>query len=448
MSHLTRQGGRWSLSRRTLLRGALGGGAVRLGLPLLGSMLAPSGAALADGEALPRRFGVFFFGNGVRLDRWVPSGVGVGDAWELPPSLDPLRAYKDVLTVVSGFDVPFFGLAPHGVGGSAMLCGTTLREPFAYLEALGASVDQIVAAAIGGATPYPSIVTASHEANGRSFTGPLRHNPPHRRPIDLYERVFGSTFRLPGQAADPRLGWRRSVLDAVLGDLTSLSAEVGAEDRRRLAQHADGVRALELRLARLEEEVIVRAGCVQPTSPDPTMGNPWASPEDAALVNGVFADLMAMAMACDLTRVFHHGFCEPEGGTLFPGIPESHHLLTHNEPGDQPMVAEVVLQIMEGLASWARALDALPEGDGTLLDRSVIYATSEVAEGVTHSIRDMPVLFVGDAGGALRANQHLRGTGESTSHIPLTLLHAMGVTSATFGMDEGYVSEPLGALLT
>src|SRR5579872_1740446 len=216
--------GRNGISRRTVLRGALAGGAiVAVPLPRLGGMLNGNGSAYADGTALPMRFGFWFFGNGIIPSRWVPNATGSGDAWNLSEELQPLLAVKPWLSVVTGMDVKVADSAPHASFPACALSGATNGNKTTLLP----TIDQVIAQLIGGGTTFP---TGLHIAIGNSsggtalgdtmsFSGMNAPNPPEFSPSNLYKKLFpfastagnNSTPATP----DPSLMRRQMVLNAV-----------------------------------------------------------------------------------------------------------------------------------------------------------------------------------------------------------------------------------------
>jgi hypothetical protein len=429
------------VNRRTVLRGLLQGSAVCLGLPLLEAMLSPR--AWACGGGLPKRFGLFYWGNGNRPDRWTPRGTGAGDAWRLSDELQPLARHKDVLCVPTGLSIRIPNRFPHGSGVGGLLAGAPLANE-SIDSLLAPTIDQLVAAGIGRDTLYPSLQTAATNVSGLSYSGPNARHPAEADPYALYRRLFGDTFVEPGEEAivDPRLGLRRSVLDAVTGDLESLQQRLGSADRARLDQHLTGVRELETRLARLQEDPPNLEACARPAEPLPSYPDEAGRPQIAAR-NRAMADLLAMALACDQTRVFAHFLSEPVGDLLFPDATAGHHSLTHDEPGDQPQVHAITTFCVERFADLLDALRAVPEGGGTLLDSCLVMAGTEVSLGRTHSLDDLPVVLAGSACGAVRQNVHHAANGANASQLLLTILRAMDIPAAEVGVDEGRVTESL-----
>lgn len=423
-------------SRRSVLRGLLaGGGLVSLGLP--------SFEAHADCGAFPQRFGVWFWGNGNRPDKWTPEGDGVD--WTLSSELAPLAALQDEITVVSGFSTKVPNLIPHWSGCCGLLTGRTEDGPEDAWTVRGPTIDQLIAAEIGGDTLYRSLEIGVTTTSAFSYSGPNAHNPAEMDPFALYERIFGDTFREPGEGGlvDPSLGYRRSALDAVMGDLDTLQGELGYTDRVRLEQHLDGVRDLETRLARLQEDPPELEACLRPDAPEESYPEIDGRPQIAA-VSRAMSRLLAMALACDQTRVFHFMMSAPLSNDMWPDADDGHHNLTHHEPDEQPQVDAITVYNMTELAWFLEELRSIPEGDGTLLDSCLVMATSEVSEGRTHSLDEIPLILGGGACGKIVQGQHIRSyTQENVNRVSLSLIRAMGVSQASWGADESEVTDGL-----
>lgn len=433
------------LNRRTLLRGTVGGALVTVGLPPLEAFFDSHGVAYADG-AIPRRFGLYYWGNGIHPERWTPATIGRD--WTPPDQLEPLAALRDELTVVTGMSVLTGNVIPHGSGPAGILTGSPAIVRGQEYTMAGPTVDQVIAQEIGGETRFRSLEVGVRPGPGLSFNGPDSVNPPESSPHALFTRVFGGGFQAPGSEprVDPKLRLRRSVLDGVMADSARLKQRLGAGDQRRLDQHLDGVRELEKRLARLEESPASLAACAVP--PEPALDYPAVDGrQPLSDVSRAIADVLVMALACDQTRVFSSFFSAPINNLLFPGASAGHHQLTHDEPGDQPAVNAIVKQIMVELAYFLEKLRAVQEGDRTLLDNCVVLCTSDVSFPREHRLDEYPVLLAGTASGALQKGLHVRSTtGDNVSKVILTLLRAMGVRRAEWGTEEGRVTEGLGAI--
>lgn len=424
-------------TRRSVLRGMLGGAAVTVGLPFLESIARPRTAKAAP-DGYPKRFGMFFWGNGVLPELWKPAAVGAtAEAWGLSPTLAPLAAHKKKLSVVSGLKVPIKNDIPHMSGPIGFLSpqGPAAADPSAFGAA---TLDQVIAEVIGADSRFKSLeVGVQPGITGMSYAGPGALNPCETSPAALFQRVFGPEFVPPGSTPkeNPTLALRKSVLDAVMSETTDLQKVLGASDKARLESHLDGVRSLEKRIQKLQETPPAIVGCKPPPAPKdaypPVDGRPPLSE-----ISRVMADITAMALACDQTRVFTYWFSGPVNNTLFPGATSGHHQLTHDEPSPQPQVAAILVQIMTELAYLLTALDSLPEGDGTLLDHCALLATTDCNLGRQHTLDNYPILVAGSANGALRPGVHVDGAGASTSYAAVTLARAMGVDLASWGADR------------
>jgi len=433
-----------TLSRRTMLRGILGGAGVSIALPLFEAMLNTSGTAHADGTSLPRRLGLFFWGNGMIREHWIPDATGYD--WAPKSILQPLAdvGVKHKVSVVSGLSLKIDG-APHNVGRGLMLSGSFDPDSGNYGRATLRTFDQIAADDLQGPTPYRSLelgisrkgMEGNDDFRGMAWEDPKSPLPAEHSPAKLWSRLFNGGVAGPGPGA--LVGARRSVLDVVKQDTEALQARLGANDRMRLEAHLDGLRDLENLLD------FDLGSCALPDEPEEI--DDESGHEELEQRNALMAKLLAVALACDLTRVFTYKYTGGQTDTLFwpIGAPDGLHAMSHRE-GDQGHVHDSIQFVMKELGVLLHELDAIHEGTGTLLDQCGIYCTSEVSEGFTHSRSDMPILLAGSAGGSLRTNYHHRGDGENTSMAPLTVMRACGVDVAGFGEGDGYTEETLTAL--
>ena len=440
--------GHHSLSRRTLLRGLLGGAVVSIGLPPLERFLNLNGTAYAAGgdDGFPRRFGLFFWGNGILPARWTPKGTGA--QWELSDQLAPLVALKGKITVVSGTKLGVPNSQPHGAGAAGILSGMPLLVQGNNQTFGGPSIDQLIANVIGNDTRFRSLEFGAAPGDGFSFNGPNSLNPPESSPTALFQRIFGTGFTMPGDTPkiDPTLALRQSVLDAVGADIKRLELDVGAADKQRLEAHFEGIRLLEKRLVLLQSAPPKLDACKVPNAPELDYPDILGRPQ-LQLKNQVFAQMTAYALACDQTRVFSNWFTHPVNNLLFTDAPTGHHELTHNEPDPQPEVHKITVQIIEALAAQIAALDAVQEGAGTLLDHMVVLGCSETGLAKTHSMEEMPVVLAGSAGGKLKTGLHYRSEGgENTSKVMLSLCRAVGADIASYGAEGGEAKDGLSAI--
>jgi hypothetical protein len=439
-----------TLKRRTFLRGV--GGAM-LALPVLEGMLNTDGTALAQGRLLPKRFGVFFWGNGVRLDRWVPSATGLNYA--LSAELAPLAPVRDYINVVSNFKVYAAGPRGHHDGVSGMLSGREFIElphPNSNYSSKfgGPSIDQMLHndLNVGAAKPVLNLQVAPEIVTGEgptlqfiSHRGPDEPQTPIRSPAEVYQQLFGS-FSAPN-SNDPRNTLRASVLDLVKGDIDALKPRLSATDRQRLDAHLTGVSELRARIASLPPELI--GACAIPEPITVTAG-------DLRTLSDLHADLLVMAFACDTRQVATVQFTGSVGFTVFPGAGAGHHDLTHDGSAEsQEKVHQATIVTMECFSSMMQKLRNTPEGAGNLLDNSLFLATSDLSEGLTHSVDDYPIVLAGRAGGAMRfPGIHLRGPSllrKNTADVLMTIMRAMGSTRSSIGTGLTASSTPVSEIM-
>jgi hypothetical protein len=452
------------LDRRTLLRGVLGGAAVGVALPTLEAMLNGNGTALAAGQRLPRRLGVFFWGNGIRHNFWVPAQRG--PKWNLSDELEPLAPVKKYINVVTGLHVKTGNEQGHHAGTVGILSGCPMvSQPHpssAYASTFSApSIDQVAAEAIGKTTPFRSLeVGVSRQVTENEGTtllylshrGPDAPNPPEYDPVRVFDRLFGDAGRPgTGLGADSALEtgrtMGRSVLDVVVEDARALERQLGVNDRRRIALHLEGIREIERRLSRQWRLApLCRPGVRPEHLPVESVQEPHGP------INEAMSRLTALALSCDLTRVFSFMFSGSVGETSFweVGQDRSHHQFTHDEDGEQPVVHAATVFVMQNFARLLETLKETPDGAGNLLDSSVILASSDTADARAHSLADYPVLIAGRGGGALKyPGIHYRSDDkENTSKALLSVLRAAGLRLATFGQKGGRVEESLTAIET
>ena len=449
------------LSRRTWLRGA---GAL-IALPTLEAMLDGTGLAFADGMPPPKRFVTWFFGNGVIRSRFNPSQVGT--SYQLTEELAPLKDtarnidLRAEVSVVSGCNVKTPNLRGHHNGAAALLSGA----PFIPLDPGNAgynskfgmmSIDQVAADIIGTTTTFKSVQLAVSKrwTKGEgptlancSHRGPDQPMPQEYNPVKVFNALFAGFT--PKDPRDPRDGLRASVLDAVKDDAKALQARLGAADKARLDAHLTGISELRTRIMALPP--VFTSACVKPSTP--TQTNTDASGiEPIEAVSTVMSDLLAMAFACDLTRVASFQFSGSVGGHCFKWLSPSdardnEHSITH-DAAQQDKVHDAVVFTMKNFAYTLQALKRTAEGSSNLLNNTVVLCTTDVAQGLDHSINDYPVLLAGSAGGKLKTGVHYRSTnGRNTSDILFTLMKALGTGVTSVGKDEGYSNTAINELL-
>ena len=449
--------GRNGISRRTVLRGVLAGGAsVIVPLPRLGGMLNGNGTAYADGAALPVRFGFWFFGNGIIPSRWVPNSTGVGDAWTLSEQLAPLLAVKPWLSVITGTDVKVADSAAHASFPACALSGATNGSKTTLLP----TIDQVIAQLIGKGTTFP---TGIHLGIGNSsggtalgdtmsFSGPNQPNPPNFSPTKVFQQLMQFANTSTPAAPDPELLREKMVLDAVNTQAGALRTKLGSEDQQRLDRHLEGIQELQTQIMRAQGPKVT--GTL--INPDTAFGNRGADGSLSRARCQAFNDLLVFALATDLTRIFSYTFTPPASFQSYAdcglGTGGYHGDYGHRQSPKGAAYATAGMNTgvqfaMTNLADLLTTMKNTPDGASTLLDNSAVYSTSCTSESQTHSPIDFPLLVAGKAGGKLKGNTHLRLVGENSSTVLHTLYTAYGGTAATFGQGLGQVSKGIPELL-
>lgn len=440
-----------TISRRTVLRGMLGGAAVSIGLPLLDIFLNDNGTALAQGAPLPLRFGTWFWGCGMNPDRWVPSAEGADYA--LTPELEALAGVRQHVSVLSGFNAILDGRPnlPHWTGVMATLTGSV---PSVEPEVPAPTLDVLISARLGTTTRFRSLEVNATGVPGQSYSRASESivNASTVSPLELYGRVFGPGFFDPSQGPfvpDPRTVLRRSVLSAVGEDAARLTAQLGSHDRQRLDQYLTSLRQLENQI-----EVSLSppdlAACTRPRAPaGEQVGTELAQ---AKKTHQLMTELLVFALLCDQTRVFNMLFSWGTSELRKAGAQTAHHQYTHDELVDpelgyQPEATAFVLESMQAWASFVQRLASTPEGDGTLLDRCLVLAHSESSFAKSHQVTTLPVMIAGSAGGRLRPGLHVAGNGEPVSRIGLTVQQVLGLPVAEWGSGSLATGRPIGAIL-
>lgn len=449
------------LHRRTFLRGA---GGVAVALPFLDAMAGGPKAAEA-----PPRFLVFFSANGTIEDKWNP--VGTEDDFLLDdPSdpgriLSPLEAYKEQLLVLRGIDAASRDSGPGGNGhdmgmGHMLTCADLVVGPsgvgeFSHLpdgSAGGPSIDQVIADEIGGDTAFRSLEfgvralldTARQVTSRMCYRGPFEVLPPENDPASAFDALFTDLGADPGELAQLRAR-RHSVLDRVTDDFNQLNAKVGASDRIKLDAHLSAIREIE---QSLDAEAGALIGCAEPEIMG--MGDPLSN-DNFPAVGRQQMDLMSMALACDLTRVSSLQWSTAQSGIRFSwlGQSNSHHGTSHEADNDPAAAAELVeinRWYAEQFAYLLGKLEEQQEGEGTLLDNTVVLWCNEQGNGDRHTKEEIPYVLAGNHQGRIRTGRYMQ-YGEATHNdLYITIANALGVDINTFG-NPAFVNGPLGGIL-
>jgi Protein of unknown function (DUF1552) len=441
------------LSRRTALKGVIGGAAVTVGVPLLDLFLDGNGEAFAaTGAPVPVRFGTWFWGLGVNPSRWFPSKPGAN--YDLKPELEPIRDYQSKINVFGNFNVPLDGAPnlPHSSGGPAIRTGMALT---AERGLPGESFDVTIGDKIGTRSRFRSLEMSSSgdPRNSLSGRGGGNLNPSEVSASALYTRIFGAGFKDPNSGTftpDPQVMARRSVLSAVTDQRQALEREVGAADKAKLEQYYTSVRQLENQLDVELTRPEPMQSCQVPKSVADLPIN--AEIEHVILNHKLMTSLLVMALACDQTRVFNMMFNNGASSLTRIGSTITHHQLTHEEVldnrlGYQPNATYYLTKIMEAWAGFVAALDGIKEGNRTLLDNTLVLAHSETEFAKFHTIDNIPMMTAGSAGGRVKTGIYVDGAGSPVSRVGLTLQQVMGVPLDKWGAKSMETSKAIGEIV-
>ncbi len=436
-----------AIPRRTFLKGA----GITLALPLLDSM-SPAFAGALDSSAKPAvRLSIIYVPNGRIMNQWTPKAEGA--AFEMTPILEPLTPYRDRLLVLTGLsNKPAESLkgestGPHARAGGTFLTGIHVKPG----NELGISVDQIAARELGKHTQLASLELtlesgetgagadgADTEAylNTISWRSPTTPLPVENNPRAVFERLFGESDTNDPAERLRRARKDRSILDSVAEDVARLLGRVGPGDRAKLSEYLDGIRDVERRIERVEEANTSSSRAL------PVIARPAGMPANYEEHAKLMFDLQTLAWQTDMTRVTTFSLAREKSERSYReiGIDEGHHALTHHG-GDASMIARVVrinTYQNQMFAYFLGKLQATPDGDGSLLDHSVIMFASSLSDGNGHDPMNLPVLLVGGGAGQIKGGRHIRYAKDTPlANLFLTMLDISGVPVDHFGDSSG-----------
>jgi hypothetical protein len=428
MNFLTRK----SIDRRHVLRGI---GAC-VALPFLDSMV----PALAAVPQRPKRFGAVFVPHGERPGFWTPKQAGTD--WALNTIMEPMAPHKDHLTVVSELANPISG---HAVSVASWLSGTVPKRTIAEDVKAGPTVDQLIAGKIGQDTVFRSLELATEVGviggcdpayacaylNTLSWSSDTTPLPMEVNPRAVFERMFGRPGTAEQRAQRMQMG--RSILDSVQSELADFSRGLGSPDRTRLDDYLSSVRQTEQRIARAERDV--GTGLKIPDAP---VGVPELFADHVALQ----FDLLTLAYAADLTRVATFMMSRDITQRVYPeiGITEPHHALSHDVGKEESRKQLVKLNTwhMTLFEKFIAQLKSTPDGDGSLLDNSMILFGSSMSESQSHERKDLPTLLVGGFGA--RGIRHIKAAPETpVANFMLSLCRYYGLEMTSLGISTGTI---------
>ena len=441
------------IPRRAFLRGA----GVTLALPLLDSMI-PAQTRLAQTAANPQfRMGLCFMPHGAVMSNWTPPGDGTN--LELSRSLKPLEPFKESVVVVS--NLAHKNAAPAGPGDNG---GDHTRSPAVFLNGVhpkrtdgadiraGVTIDQIAAQQIGQETRLPSLELAIEDYSGLvgscdvgfscaymntiSWRIPTVPMPMEINPRVVFDRLFGD-----GSTAEERLErieQERSILDAVTGQVKRLQGGLGANDRNRVAEYLDTIREIERRIVLAEKQNSISGINVPAT--------PAGIPDDHQTHTKLMFDLMAVAFQADITRVSTFMMAREVSYRTFPmlNITEAFHPASHHQNNAARLEQLTTINTYH-VSMWAYMLERLrsiKDGDGTLLDHTLMLYGSGMSNSNIHNHSPLPILLAGGAAGKMQGGRHLKYPEDTPmANLLLTILHKAGVEQESIGDSTGLLAE-------
>ena len=430
---------RKSIPRRTVLRG-LG---ASLALPLLDGMV-PALAAMRKTAAAPvRRLGVVYVPNGMMMNHWTPRAEGAG--FDFPTVLEPLEPFRRHVQVLSGMH-GVDGEGPHARSSTRFLTGVGAKPDNGSDLSAGVSMDQLAGRVLGRETQLATLELA---LDGRDFAGSCDDGfscaytntivwandttplPMENDPRVVFERLFGDSGSTDPAVRRARLRKDASLLDSVTERAGDLSRELGPRDRAKLGQYLDAVRDVERRIRMAEAQ----SGRELPVVDQPA-GIPATFGEHARLM----FDLQALAWETDLSRVVTFMLGREITGRTYAeiGVPDAHHPISHHQrdPAKLAKLTRINQYHVQLFADFLARLEATPDGDGTLLDHSMIVYGAGMADSNAHASQDLPILLAG--GGAGTGGRHVRYPEHTPlANLHLSLLDKLGVPAESLGHASG-----------
>jgi hypothetical protein len=432
------------MPRRTFLRGV----GATMALPLLEAMV-PAATPLVKTAANPvRRLGFVFMPMGCDQSRWTPPGEKLD---QLSPILSSLAPVREHVTAISNLELKNAYPGSHATSNSSFLSAAKAKLTESTDYYLGTTVDQIAAQRIGQATQLPSLELAMDflqvvgqcdngyacvYQNNLSWSSPTTPLPAEAHPRIVFESLFGEG----GNLAERRAALRKkaSLLDSFNDDIARLQRNLGPGDRAKVSQYLDTVREVERRIQKAEADT--------KDNPLPDLDRPVGVPAAYADHARLMFDLQVLAMQGDVTRVITFQLARETSNRTYPeiGVPDPHHPLSHhgNDPAKIERMSKINAFHVSLFAEYLAKLKATPEGNGTLLDHSLILYGSGIGNPNVHDHTNLPILVAGGAATGMKGNRHIKYAKPTPlANLHLTLLDKVGVHLDSFADSKGKVDE-------
>jgi hypothetical protein len=441
-----------ALHRRTFLRGI----GTTLALPLLDAMI-PAMAATRVTPANPAvRLGFVYVPNGIIQKGWLPSTTGAG--FEFASTMKPLEPFRDKLLVLSnlmqnGGRALGDGAGDHARAGASWLTGVHPKKTEGVNIMAGVSADQIAAKELGKKTQLASLEIGLEEptlagscdtgyscayTNTISWRTPTTPNPMEINPRAVFERLFGDGDSTEPAARLKLMREDRSILDFVREDVARLEPGLGSRDKSKLNEYLDGIREIERRIQKAEEQ--------SATMKVPLLERPSSIPDEFEEHAKLMSDLMVIAYQTDMTRVISFMMAREGSNRSYRsiGVSDGHHSVTHhqNDPEKIAKTMKIDELHVRSFAYLLNKMNSTPDGDGTLLDHSVILYGSSISDGNVHTHHDLPLVLAGGASARIKGGRHIRYAPETPmNNLLLTMLDRSGVPAETLGDSTGKLDQ-------
>ncbi len=433
------------LHRRTFLKGI----GTALALPMLDAMT----PALSAPAKAPARLAFIYVPNGVvNINWWKPAETGSN--YQFSRILKPLESLRDDIFVLSGLDdhngnALGDGPGDHGRAGAAYLSGVHCKKTAGADILAGISADQVAAQLVGNKTRFASLELGCEDSrtvgncdsgyscaytNSISWRTPTTPNPPEVNPRNVFERLFGTEdWSLSPEVRARRADYRKSILDLVQADTKKLVGNLGTNDKRKIDEYLYAVREIEQRIAAAEKDN---------RQITPSLEKPAGIPPTFIEYSKLMCDLQLLAFQTDLTRISTLMFAREGSMRVYPeiGISDPHHPLTHHRMNKEwiEKVAQINTFHVQLFADYLQKLKATKDGDGNLLDHSMIVYGAGISDGNKHNHEDLPTLLAGRGDGSLKPGRHIAYTpGKPMTNLYLSLLDCMGAKPEKIGDSTG-----------
>ncbi len=436
------------LNRRHLLKGA----SAAFALPLLDAMLPAMTAQAQTAANITPRLGFVYVPHGAIMAQYTPDTVGTD--WEFKPILKPLEPYRSRLNIISGLGHQAADTtAVHSLSPCTWLSGIRPKATLGSDALAGVTADQYAAQVIGQDTPLPSLELATEDHTGLigacdrdygciymntlSWRTPTTPNPMEINPRKVFERLFGQggtlEERLARQAED------RSILDGVVQQTNALGGTLGQGDKQKINDYLESIREIERRLQQAEAQMARNADIVIPEAP---AGIPF----DYEAHLQIMFDLMVLAFQSEITRVSTFMMARELSNRTYPqvGVNEGHHATSHHQNDPARMAKNVPIQTwhVTQFKQFLDKLDAVQEGDGTLLDNVILLYGSNMSNSNAHDHYPLPNVLVGGGAGTMKGGLHIKYEQRTPmTNLVLTMLQKAGVNQDTLGDSTGIVAE-------